>query len=56
MGIHKALLAEAFMTFCLSVVLCSAMDSRNSDKLDSMALKFGASIVAIALPGVSIIN
>ncbi|XP_075231516.1 aquaporin AQPAe.a-like isoform X2 [Lycorma delicatula] len=51
LAIYKAVLAEAFMTFCLSLVLCSAIDNRNMDKIDSMALKFGMAIVAIGLPG-----
>uniref|UniRef100_A0A1B6D9E9 Aquaporin n=1 Tax=Clastoptera arizonana TaxID=38151 RepID=A0A1B6D9E9_9HEMI len=50
-GPVRAAICEAFMTAILTLVVCAAWDRRCQDKHDSMPIKFGLTIVALALPG-----
>ncbi|XP_054271013.1 aquaporin AQPAe.a-like [Macrosteles quadrilineatus] len=51
-GAGAATLAEGFLTAILIWVVCAAAwDRRNLDKHDSLPIKFGFAVIAIALPG-----
>lgn len=52
-SVTQAMLAEAFMTGILVWVVNAAWDRRCQDKHDSLPVKFGLAIIALALPGVS---
>lgn len=52
-SVAQAMLAEAFMTGILVWVVNAAWDRRCQDKHDSLPVKFGLAIIALALPGVS---
>lgn len=46
----QVVLAEFMGTSILALAFCSAVDDRNKDKEDSVALKFGMVIVALVIP------
>lgn len=50
----QVLLVELLGTAILCWAFCSALDKRNLNKHDSLPLKFGIVIIALALPLVSI--
>ncbi|RZF35653.1 hypothetical protein LSTR_LSTR013064 [Laodelphax striatellus] len=49
--VSQVLSAEALLTFCLCMLFCSIIDPANNDKQDSVPLKFGASVIALAVAG-----
>lgn len=50
-NISQAFSAELFLTAIIAMVLCAAWDNRCLDKHDSLPLKFGFAVVALAVPG-----
>lgn len=50
-GPAQAVLAEVFLTAILCIVVCAAWDRRTRNHQDSMPIKFGIAVVALALPG-----
>ncbi|XP_075213030.1 aquaporin-like [Lycorma delicatula] len=47
----KGVLIECILTAILVLLVCSAWDPKNSDKHDSVSLRFGAGIIALVLAG-----
>lgn len=52
--VSQGFLVEFMISFILALVCCGVWDAKNSDKHDSVAIRFGLTIAVLALAAVSL--